>query len=253
MAGEFSIIHGYNPLYRDVDTNTRAVNFKSFGWNPVGGRPIAFVSRRVAMENSRASQNAQQPQPAAYPRLDHQGHIVSQAIMNRYLNQRMIDLSAFGDTTAAALTTRIGLQPDFAWLQPVIAYANAMTALRWADTLTIAHDPAREMDTAEERLGYLFSYITWNPVNICRAPDDGQRESYPGDLIDLQVLARLNGVAGVNAGWLTAANNLARIAAPTPADIRAYIVASIGTLGGQIQAPTGFYMLPWRECVAPRV
>lgn len=108
---------------------------------------------------------------------------------------------------------------------------------------------------AESRVGDLFSIVTWNPVNICRAPSDAQRGGIPGENIDRQVVGWLNANQGsVNAQWLAALNVLDQLQVRTVADIRTYLAACTATLPGQQGAqgaPTGYYRFNWTPAFLP--
>ncbi|WP_429930400.1 hypothetical protein [Agrobacterium vitis] len=108
--------------------------------------------------------------------------------------------------------------------------------------------PAIFVDPTEndplERLNGYFSVINWNPVNICRAPDDNHRNNYPGNGPDNVVAAKL----------LTDPNNAG---ITLDANYQGFLQANIGNLLGNVDnfitacnaslanAPIGFYKFGW--------
>lgn len=140
--------------------------------------------------------------------------------------------------------------PPQPWLQQVLDYANALQAppiaapatafFNW-DTPVILNNAVN----AETRVGGFFSIMTWNPVNICRAPSDAQRGNYPGNTIDVQVFnyLNMNGLADQNC--LTAIQNI--INNQNNTTIEAFLSAGSATLAAQLIAGQGFYAFPWQE------
>lgn len=227
MAGDSSRVHGYNPIYRNVDPNS---NFASFEW--IGQRPSEFRFRQVQVGQALLS-------------LDHQGHIVAQNSMNTVLNDMLLEMSAVCNN-AADVNVYINHPPhNAAWLAPAVAYGTAFNIPMFDWGTQLAHP--NTLVNAEARVGDLFSIVTWNPVNICRAPGDNRRNGVPGNNLDAAVLAWLTAHPnGVNAGWLAAANTLHLAGeAPTVAQVRAYLSASTATLPGQHNVATGYYSFAW--------
>jgi hypothetical protein len=233
MAGNQDRIHGYNTLYQVNDAVHNNLQFQSFEVVMKGQRQSVdkFVNR-VVVQNPVAAQ----------PVLDHQGHVVPQGLMNTVLDPLMIAMSAACHSAADVNVYIANAAHNAVWLAPAVAYA----VNRNIDVFDFSEPDAGTLATAEARLGDLFSLITWNPVNICRAPDDVHRNGVPGNAIDHAVIAWLN-QAGVSAAWLAAVNVLAAIAAPTPADVRTYLTASTATLEGQQAQPTGYYSFAWNS------
>jgi len=223
MAGNNNRVHGYNPLYQNPGP---IPNFASFD---MGANPGPFINRPVA----------QVPAPTVF---DHQGHIVSQQTMNLVLNDMMIEMSDVCDS-AADVNVYIAHPPHNAgWMADAVNYGNAFNIPMFDFTLP------NTLANAEDRVGNLFSIVTWNPVNICRAPSDDYRNGVPGNDLDALVLAWLNAnPGGVDAAWLAALNVLnAAGAAPTIPQVRAYLAASTATLPGQQLAATGYYSFLWQ-------
>lgn len=233
MAGNTDNIHGWNPLYRDRDPYPLpGNNFDSFLFNH--GRPGNFNYRPVEGTNV----------------LDHQGHIVPQNTLNIVLDPLMIAMSEACNNVVDVVNFIANQNPPRPWLQQVLDYANALQALPIAapataffnwDTPVILNN----MDNAETRVGGFFSIMTWNPVNICRAPADAQRGNYPGNAVDVQVFnyLNLNGLADQNC--LAAIQNL--INNQNNATIEAFLSAASETLADQLNAGQGFYAFPWHE------
>lgn len=236
MAGNNDRIHGNNTLYRVNDAVHDNLQFQSFEVVMKGNRASVekFVNR-VVVQNPAAAQ----------PVLDHQGHIVPQGIMNIVLDPLMIAISGACNSAGEVNAYIQDAAHHAQWLAPVVAYA-ASVQINPFDFDHAPGLPANALADAEARLGDLFSIITWNPVNICRAPEDERRANYPGNVLDAVVLARLNAhPAGVDPQWLAAVNALAAIAQPTPDNIRTYLAASTAALPAQQHAPTGYYSFPW--------
>jgi len=220
MAGNNDRIHGYNAIYRTADVQ---INFFSFELNQAG-RPQNFINRPVAIIGGG---------PAA---LDHQGHIVPQNTLNLVLNPRMADMAAACHDLNQTIDY-IAAGP--AWMQAVYDYGDEIGA------------PMFDFDEGdpEDRLGGFFSIVTWNPINICRAPDDARRGGAPGDNIDQQVvdyLAAHQVPQGVVPAWLASLNNLI----PNPANvvlIEDYITECSNTLAAQLAGGIGYYAFPWQN------
>lgn len=213
MAGENDRIHSYNPVYR---TGVVAQQFNSFG-RPNGefiNQPVSIVGGQLGV-------------------YDHQGHIVPQNILNQVLNATMTDMFNTCGTIQEVLDyIRNGPQ----WLQDAFAYGDQLGL----DMIDMGGK------YPEDRFGTLFSIITWNPVNLCRAPSDDRRGGYPGNHIDVQVANYLNAnqaQQGVDANWLQALNNL--IANTTIGTINAYLDACSATLNGQLTNGIGYYQFQW--------
>lgn len=220
MAGNNDRIHGYNAVYRN---NAGPVNFHSFDLNH--GRPTNFIYRQVNIVGGGA------------PALDHQGHIVPQNILNVILNPLMVAMAAQSNNLGQALAFMNGPQ-GAPWMQLVYNYGLAIGA------------PMFDFDEAdpEDKLGGFFSIVTWNPVNICRAPEDNRRNGVPGNNIDVEVVNYLNNnqaAQGVNAPWLASLQALVLNA--NNANITAYITACSNTLAGQQVAGIGYYAFPWQD------
>jgi len=233
MAGNTDNIHGWNPLYRDRDPYPLpGNNFDSFLFNH--GRPGNFNYRLVAGTNV----------------LDHQGHIVPQNILNIVLDPLMIAMSEACNNAVDVVNFINNQIPPRPWLQQVLNYVNALQAppiaapetnfFNWG-TPVILNDAAN----AETRVGGFFSIMTWNPVNICRAPVDAQRGNYPGNAVDVQVFTYLNANILADPACLTAIQNV--INYPNNAVvIEAFLSACSATLAAQLIAGAGFYAFPWR-------
>ncbi|MUO77973.1 hypothetical protein GOZ78_03810 [Agrobacterium vitis] len=227
MTFDSNAIHGYNPAYRNLGAGTR---FSSFNMSPNGQRPVQFSSQPIA--------------GTGY--LDHQGHIIPQ---NNY-QARLIVIAQAADHAmqgqpAYDLAT---LDAQLAILFPGMNFNTVTTYIQQRLIVAGGAAPAIFVDPTEndplERLNGYFSVINWNPVNICRAPDDNHRNNYPGNGPDNVVAAKL----------LTDPNNAG---ITLDANYQGFLQANIGNLLGNVDnfitacnaslanAPIGFYKFGW--------
>lgn len=220
MAGENDRIHSYNGVYR---SEAGAPQFYSFA-----SRNGKFINQPVYIPAGGG--------PAAY---DHQGHIVPQNILNIVLNVEMAHMAENCLDEASAILYVTAHAP---WLRDAYAYGLAIGAPMFD----------YEYEDPEARFGNFFSIVTWNPVNLCRAPSDDCRGGAPGDEIDQLVVDYLEAhpyEQGVNGAWLASLNNL--IADPeNVALITAYLNACSATLAGQRAVGIGYYAFPWEYQIA---
>lgn len=218
MAGNNDRIHGFNAVYRDASTG-----FECF--ESMYGRPQRFNNRPINTIGARSGV------------LDHQGHIVPQNILNVVLDPLMTDMAATCNNPAD-VADFIKRRNDMPWLQSVFNYGTSIKAPMFSF----------ESTEPEDKVGNFFSIVTWNPVNICRAPDDTHRGGLPGDSIDAQVVGYLNqnGAAqNINQEWFASLQALQ--ANPTDiTNINNYITACSNTLAGQQQNGIGYYSFPWQ-------
>jgi len=211
MAGENDRIHSYNPVYR---SQAGAPQFYSFQ-----RRNGQFINQPVSITDGTLG---------IY---DHQGHIVPQNILNQVLNGERDQMFAQCINAPAAAAYALAGPP---WLRDAYNYGLQLGI------------PMFDFDNpdAEGRLGMLFSIVTWNPINLCRAPSDDQRGGYPGNNIDRQVVNYLSahqGAQGVNGPWLAALNNLIN----NTGTVTQYLNACSATLAGQLVGGIGFYQFQW--------
>lgn len=229
MAGNNDRIHGYNPIYRQ-----NPERFNSFALN--GQNPGAFIGRLV---------NIATPGDIP-PALDHQGHIVPQNTLNVVLNAVAADMGNFlsndANNNVAGVQTYIANNvAAHPWLQDVYNYGVAIGA------------PMFEFDTndANDKVDGFFSIVTWNPVNICRAPSDDRRGGLPGNDIDHQVnnyLEANQAAQGVGNNWLNALDQLMTHGNGDNNEyLLAYINACSATLNAQLAAGIGYYSFPWES------
>lgn len=218
MAGEDDRIQGYNPIYRSENIS---INFYSFDLN--NNRPTKFINRIVnVIDNPNA------------PILDHQGHIVPQNILNIILDPLMDDMAKECNNLEEA---KVYINNHNQWMTDVYDYGFAIGAPMFDFS---EEDP-------ENKVGGFFSIVTWNPINICRAPSDKERDGVPGNNIDTQVTTYLKNnkeAQGVDQEWLDSLEQL--IEEPDNRDyIENYITKCSATLADQINAGIGYYAFPW--------
>jgi hypothetical protein len=224
MAGTNDRIHGYNAIYR-----ADPANFNSFALSATG-RPGNFIFRQVEIAAGGGGAIN-----------DHQGHIIPQNILNTVLDDVMADMAQHCDTPDEVTTYITNNTEAHPWLATTRAYGTAIGA------------PMFDFDSQdpEDKMGGFFSLITWNPVNICRAPSDNARMHnnlpYPGDAIDEEVynyLVAHQEEEGISEAWLAALTAL--VADPEGEGLaEAYITACSATLAGQQAAGAGYYAFPW--------
>jgi len=217
MAGENDRIYSWSAVYRNP---AGPENFYSFE-----RRNQPFINRPVDIVNRDGREAA----------FDHQGHIVPQNILNRILDDQMVYMAANC--------------PDVA---STVAYVTNPARPQWMrDAYDFGLTLGIEMfnfdnDNMENKFGTFFSIITWNPVNLCRAPSDDRRGGYPAEAIDEQVADYLRAhqpEQGVNANWMTALD--AVIANTNDDTITDYLNACSATLNAQLVAGIGYYQFPW--------
>lgn len=236
MAGTNSRIHGYNDVYRNV----KGLNFYSFDLEKNG--PSKFINKKVNIVKS---------QDSIY---DHQGHIVPQGMLNRILDPLMNEMAKCKDDQAVKdfIEKKKATCP---WLKLVYDYGISIKAPMFDFT----------QSDSEDKVGNFFAIVTWNPVNICRAPEDTKRNqlpdadkrtNYPGENIDEQVADYLGNPAhksaqGVNAAWLTSLQTLINETKKNNKNINDFISAYINecckTLSGQQKSGIGYYSFPWKK------
>ncbi|WP_338791985.1 hypothetical protein [Bernardetia sp. MNP-M8] len=219
MAGNYDRIYGYNQVYRNA---AGAPNFYSFNFN-AQNRPTAFIYRFVNVVNGQDV-------------YDHQGHIVPQQMLNLVLDDVMANMAMACNNLTDVIQFIQDHQAQSPWLMSVWCYANAAN---------IPYNILFDFDEndPEDKLGGFFSIITWNPVNICRAPTDDHRGGVPGNNIDVQVVDYLTqNPQGVDPQWIVAVNAL------NNGDINTnqYITACSNTLAMQAVQGTGYYAFPWK-------
>ncbi len=222
MAGNNDRIHGYNAIYRN---DAQGLNYYSFNW--LNNRPTAFINRPVAIIGG------------GDPALDHQGHIVPQSMLNLVLDPLMQQMAAQCDDMNDVVNFIAANAAQYPWLNDVYQYGLAINAPMFDF----------DEDDPEDRVGGFFSIVTWNPINICRAPDDNRRNGYPGNNIDAEVVAYINAnpPANIIAAWLASLNVINGANPVTAAIINDYIGACSDTLIGQLHNCNGYYSFPWRN------
>lgn len=231
MAGKEDRVHGYNPKYRNVENSAENPQFAAFSLERA--KPLKF-------EYHLAVQRERDPtRPLAYAN-DHQGHIVPQGLMNRVLDRLMLEMSKACNTrdeVAAYITNHA------AWMKPALDYGEFFNVLPGFFRFDAVHIDGND-ERAEMRLGWLFSIITWNPVNICRAPQDQDRGNYPGERLDLEVRKYLGKYPEkCDGAWLAALLRLP--AEPANSDILDYLKVTTHTLTAQQSNANGYYAFPW--------
>lgn len=192
-----------------------------------------------------------------YATLDHQGHIVPQGMMNRILNPIMLHMSECCNSEAEVRIYIQAPQHRAQWLEPALDYGEHF-GIPLFEFNTI-HQPGC-LPKAENRLGELFSIVTWNPINICRAPQDPFRGNYPNEHLDDQVRRQLLAYRhSPYPSWRTGLNDCLQDAldgtwldalANVPGEfseikVRAYLDVATATLTRQRNKPLGYYRFPW--------
>ena len=214
MAGDNDRIHGYNQAFYGLNTDF-ALNNHSFGME--NNRPTAFNNMQVL--------GAQV--------LDHQGHIIPQNMLNRVLDP-VANAMAACETLEEVVAFINDQQIEFPWLNTVLAYGNA----RGIPMFDFEEEGQEKMD------GF-FSIITWNPINISRAPSDNDRGGYPGNEIDLQVRDRLAELPQVNADWLGHLDQV--IQNPDQQNLNNYITSCSNSLNLAPDIVERYYRFEWVE------
>lgn len=215
MAGKNDRIHGYNPIYR----SEQPVKFHSFDMEKNG--PSKFINRLVTIEDS------------SNKILDHQGHIVPQNMLDSVLNPLMKEMAKCNDI--AQVENFINGSP---WMKLVYDYGKKINA------------PIFDFDQKEpeDKVGNFFAIVTWNPVNLCRAPKDDERGKRPGQNVDIEVRDYLDNHSkdqGVNTDWLSSLKTLNQNETDKN-KIEKYITQCCNTLSGQLKEGIGYYSFPWK-------
>lgn len=220
MAGENSRIHGYNRIYRANQGRYECFELQN-------GRPTNFHNEPVAINPERVDGI-----------LDHQAHIVPQNSLNIVLEPIAAAMAEQQDLNGVNQYINDPNTPD--WLMHVRAYGNAIQA------------PMYDFDEhdIEDRVGGFFSIVMWNPVNICRAPEDAERANPPNDNIDVQVvdwLERYQNAENLPDEFLMSLRNLANDGPNNLELIEAYIQQCCNTLDAQIRNARGYYQFIWND------
>lgn len=213
MAGNNDRIYSYNPVYRNADGPARFYSFER--------RNGQFINRQVQIVNP------------GDPALDHQGHIVPQNILNEVLDATMDYMYTHCPTPESAVQYVTTHAP---WTLDTYNYGLHLNINMFDYD---ANDP-------EDRFGTFFSIVTWNPVNLCRAPGDDRRGGYPGNHIDEQVADYLRThqmEQGIDPDWMAALDQV--IADASVENITNYLNACCATLDYQLTDGIGYYQFPW--------
>lgn len=233
LIGDTNTIHGYNLQYQDVAGGGV-------------GRYAAFT-----MQHGRPVQFHNDPVHGVPGILDHQGHIVPQHnYAPRLLHiATLIDnelRDGHGPYTLAQANARLVHHFPGMNFQTVTNYIQQM--INNGVLATIFIDP--NGGDVEERIGGYFSVINWNPVNICRAPSDNQRNGYPGQGADNAVALKLlidQANPGITLPPPFAAflqNNLPNLLA----NVDGFITAGNACLA---LTPMGYYQFNWGAVLTP--
>lgn len=249
MAGNNDRIHGHNHHYQNLVEN---VQFNSFVKEGRRISPFAYASialMKVDAGEASIAMTKVDVGESRYGTLDHQGHIVPQGMMNRILDPIMLEMSEVCDNESHVLRYIQHPPHKAQWLKPALDYGKHFGMPLF--DFDIRH-LAGSLPKAEDRLGGLFSIVTWNPINICRAPEDRVRGNYPGESLDdkvrQQLLAYRNSLCptwlnALDSTWLTALTKLP--GQPSEDQVRAYLDAATATLAQQRDKPLGYYRFPW--------
>ncbi|PWN61244.1 hypothetical protein [Chryseobacterium viscerum] len=215
-------IHGYNAIYY----NNAAPRFHSF--DLVNKRPTNFINRQVSITSGENGI------------LDHQGHIVPQNMLDLIVDPLIKEMGKCTDEDA--VKNFINAQKNtYPWLQLVYDYGKQISD----------RTPMFDFDEndPEEKLRGFFSIVIWNPVNICRAPEDSRRNNYPVDKIDDQVatyLSKHTAEQGVHAAWLLSLQTLIANK-DNKKTLNDYINECCKTLSEQEKSGFGYYSFPWKK------
>lgn len=226
---ETSTLHGYYRDYRYLEDSPEG-RFTAFSMSPYRPTPERFHFQTVAGTNY----------------LDHQGHIISQTIYQGRLEDIAIrvdqHLNGTAQYTLAGVNAFLVHNYPALNFQNVTAYIIQQLQTNGGATESIFVDPSGT--DLEDRIGGYFSVINWNPVNICRAPSDNHRNSYPANAPDREVVDKL--LATPNAPGITLH--------PT---FQAFLQNNLNNLGGNVDGflaaantclgcdCVGFYQFEW--------
>ncbi|MBE9042159.1 hypothetical protein IQ235_15370 [Oscillatoriales cyanobacterium LEGE 11467] len=211
MAGNNSRIHGYNRnVYGDRQKNSK---FQAFDWEEK--RPSKFLFKSVEGSNPVVE--------------DHQGHIVPQGMLNLVLDPLSRRVTSYTQLREIKKNEK----KQYPWINNVLSYLEKITDNK--NNYTVDN---------------FFSIVTWNPVNICRAPSDNKRNGYPGEKIDKQVIDSLKLIIEskyLKDYWLPSLEKLKSAKKPDVEVINEYITTCSSTLSRQLENPLGYYAFPWHE------
>ncbi len=239
-------LHGWNPHYRNLRNNLAENQFEAFDFN--NGRPGNF--RRLMVQGTNT--------------WDHQGHIIPQNMLLDVLRPIAED---------AHNNQRLNLGDLNNFLVQKYPQLNFQNVTNYIEQHLIQNG-APELDFArfvpnniEDSYGGYFSVIVWNPLNICRAPDDNQRGGNPGNNIDFEVIEYLlqnHNEPGINLFQAMQVQEM-QVAFQAILDnraplnnyhndlqqgqqfIRNFIAACNASLANLQQNPSGFYQFPWHQ------
>lgn len=225
---DLSNIHGFNPLFQTGIAT--APQFQCFAMEDKGARKgiSEFKFQKRAILNGNAI-------------LDHQGHIIPQNILTAPLIN--IAKAAFEEKITNLDSLGKFLDDNYGGFdfKFVTAYIKNVLIKNGATEEWFIEEDAKE--PLERYRGY-FSVVVWNPVNICRAPEDHHRQGgAPGDKVDEEVLCFLKKNTtqlGLPDGFVEKANS-------AKADIPGFIAYCNSTLETMKTTPLGYYAFEWVE------
>jgi hypothetical protein len=236
-------VHGYNPVYQYLsqkNSNSDSVEdngFKSFEFDGKSPGEFRFKLINIEYDNN------------IYKKIyDHQGHIIPQNTLCKVLKKFVGDIENHGvnnDETFKKFMNGNFAHQAYPWMKSVCEYG---------DKLKI---PMFDWDATQmyEKIDNYLSIIIWNPINICRAPEDNVRfENRPGDKVDNEVIDWLynnsnNKDLNISEKWLEALQAVKKHGWDNFDTVNKYIIECCNSLKDQRISGRGFYQLPWQHIV----
>lgn len=246
--GNTGNIHGWNPNFRDIQTNTNQPQFHAFDWNQLANHPDKFHNLTV---------NGNYTTPPIL--LDHQGHIVPQNMLDLVLSpianavyalhpqpQDLTQLNAH--LTGQYPNLNFGYVTQY--IQNKLITAGVSNPTSFVQPGQVANPTPNDV---EAYCGGYFSVIMWNPVNIARAPSDDYRGQYPKQQVDEQVLQYLISHSTQQGIQLSSQMNSAFTRMPSNPpinlnDIESFIASTNESLSHQSNNTLqGYYKFNWKD------
>ncbi|WP_448547740.1 hypothetical protein [Thalassotalea fusca] len=246
-------IHGYNPLYNSPE-NSEPSQYRCFELKKKVDKneyePGGFRDNLVPgdYDNSNKFQ---------YKVKDHQGHIVPQKMLLDILRPIAEDVCSYFEEGEPGSETELTLDNLTKYLQAKYKELHFKNVTKYIQKQLMGEGKATEKlflakdaESVDGKVGGYFSVIVWNPVNICRAPEDSHRGNYPANDIDDKVRKFLTQKADVQGiplpeTMLKALNDLGT--SPDEEKQKKYITSCNDALLEIQSKQMGYYSFDWQQ------
>jgi hypothetical protein len=218
IVGDNDRVHSNNNVYCDKENEDKQNQFDPYDKKK-------FWNRLVTITNSDKKV------------LDHQGHIVPQNYLEKVLNKFLEAANGHLESEEIFIKYIAKNEEKYPWAIMVDKYGEGCN-IKMFDS---------DEGSPKEKLRNFLSIVIWNPVNICRAPEDSARKGYPGNGIDREVVKYITNNIVSDKSWREALSILSALKEPKETDINDYITACSKTLESQLKKPCGYYAFEWES------